>query len=106
MATAETQKVFDHHIAALGEADVEAIMADYDDDAVLMTNLSGLLVGKAAIREMFANVKLTGFVQTQLLVEGDYAFVVWKADQVRSGSDTFVVRAGKIVLQTAVVEMA
>ena len=39
-------------------------------------------------------------------VEGDYVLVMWKSDQVRLGTDTFVVRDGKIVLQTAAVELA
>ena len=39
-------------------------------------------------------------------VEGDYVLVMWKSDQVRLGTDTFVVRDGKIVLQTVVVELA
>jgi ketosteroid isomerase-like protein len=106
MSTAETQKVFDHHIAALAAGDVEAIMEDYDDDAVMMTNIAGVIVGKVSIRELFANVKVTGFAQTELHVEGDYALVIWKSDQVRLGADTFVVRDGKIVLQTAAVELA
>jgi ketosteroid isomerase-like protein len=98
--------VFDHHIAALVAGDVEGIMEDYDDDVVMMTNIAGVIVGKAGVREMFANVKVSGFEQTELHVEGDYVLVMWKSDQVRLGTDTFVVRDWKIVLQTAAVELA
>jgi len=37
------------------------------------------------------------------VVEGDLAYITWHTDQVPFGSDTFVIRDGKIVYQTVAV---
>jgi hypothetical protein len=45
-------------------------------------------------------------VGTALHIHGDVAFATWTADGVTFGTDTFVVRDGKIAYQTAAVALA
>ena len=43
---------------------------------------------------------LAGFEAITLLIEDDVAFFTWKTDAVAFGIDTFVVRDGKMAVQT------
>jgi uncharacterized protein (TIGR02246 family) len=106
---ATTREVLDHHLKALAEGDLEGIMADYAPDAVLFTQ-GGPLKGLAAIRPAFA-AAATEFSQPGatfdlklLSVDGDHAYIVWTAETARNtyelGTDTFVIRDGKIVAQS------
>jgi ketosteroid isomerase-like protein len=106
--TRSTQQVFDDHISALARYDVPAIMADYADDAVLMT-IDRVCVGKAEIEAFFvatfaAMPELT-FQPTGLQVHGDLALASWTADSATvrcpAGNDTFVIRDDRILMQTA-----
>ncbi len=104
-----TQAVLDHHLQCFSTADLDGIMADYTEDASLMTPL-GVMKGAPAIREYFSNAFAeftkpgTTFAMKQMLVDGDCAFIVWDAEtpdtRFESASDTFVVRDGKIIVQT------
>jgi ketosteroid isomerase-like protein len=102
-----TDQVLQDHITALQNGDFAALMADYADDAVLMT-MDGAFAGKDAVQGWFgstlgampnARVWFTGS-----RVEGEYALVTWAADSdvasVSQGVDTFVVTRDKIRLQT------
>ena len=48
-----TEQVFQDHMDALARGDPSALMADYDDDSVLMT-MDAILVGREAILGFFA----------------------------------------------------
>ena len=107
MSTAE---VLDHHLAAFGAADVDEVMIDYADEAVLYTP-DGPVRGAAAIREVFTKIFADVFPRVgstlemrQRFAEGDVAYIVWSAEtptaRVPIGTDTFVVRNGKIVVHT------
>jgi hypothetical protein len=56
----QTEKTLLRHWQAFGAGDVEAIMADYAEDAVLITP-DGTLKGHAQIRSLFAQVFATIF---------------------------------------------
>jgi hypothetical protein len=101
------QEVFQHHAEALGAEDLEGIVSDYADDAVLITP-DGTLRGKDGVRQGFT--KLLGDVPgaswelpTQIY-EDDVLFLEWKATssvaRVEDGIDTFVFRDGLIRVQT------
>ena len=63
--------------------------------------------GIPAIRPMFANAgAMPGFEQTSQHVEGDVGFVTWKADGIAFGTDTFLLRDGKIAVQTVALHFA
>jgi ketosteroid isomerase-like protein len=102
-----TEQVLQDHMSALLSGDFPALMADYADDAVLMT-MDGANVGKAAIQGYFASalsampnakLSLTGHV-----VHGDFVLVTWTGVSdvatIPHGVDTFVIHDDKIRLQT------
>lgn len=105
-----TQDVLHHHLAAFGAGDVDEMLKDYTDDSILMT-ADGTIAGLDGLRAAF-----TGFVGGLFApgtyeltmdaerVEGDVAFTVWHAtcasSDVAIGVDTFLVRDGKIAVQT------
>jgi hypothetical protein len=104
-----TQAILDHHLQCFATCDLEGTLADFDDRSVLMT-ADGALRGLDAIRGFFAAAFAefgrpgTTFAMKTVLVEGDCAFIVWDAETVdnrfESASDTFVVRDGRIAVQT------
>jgi ketosteroid isomerase-like protein len=91
------------------EGDLEGILSDYAPSAVLFT-ADGPLRGVNAIRPLFqamvAEFRKPGatFSMKQQLVEGDHAYILWSAETADNvyelGTDTFVVRDGKIVAQS------
>jgi hypothetical protein len=100
MSSDDTMKVLERHGAAAQANDLDAVMADYADDAVLVSPRHGVLRG-SEIRTFFEHPSdLTGFEVTALFVDHDVAFFTWRTDAVSFGSDTFVVRDGKITVQT------
>jgi len=105
-----TAEVLDHHLAAFGAADVDEVMIDYADEAVFYTP-DGPVRGTPAIREAFRSVFAAVFPRVgtklemrQRFAEGEVAYIVWSAEtptaRVPIGTDTFVVRSGKIVVHT------
>ena len=106
---ASTKDVLDHHKKCFGEGDLEGILSDYAPDAVLFTP-AGPLRGVDAIsplfQAMFAEFGKPGavFSMQQEAVDGDYAYILWTAETADNvyelGTDTFVVRDGKILAQS------
>jgi ketosteroid isomerase-like protein len=106
---ASTKDVLEHHLQCFGAGDLEGILSDYTADAVLFTP-DGPLIGPDAIRPlfeaMFAEFGKPGasFTMKTQSVEGDYAYILWTAETADNvyevGTDTFVVRTGKIVAQS------
>ena len=104
-----TREVLDRHIKCFGEGDLQGILSDYAPDAVLFTP-DGPLKGADAIRPFFKAMLAefgkpgTAFSMTHQSVEGDYAYVLWTAETADNvyelGTDTTVVRDGKIVAQS------
>ena len=101
------QDVFQHHAEALGAEDLEGIVSDYADDAVLITP-DGVVRGKDGVREVFTRLlgDMPGAsweLPTQIY-EDDVLFLEWKATsdatRVEDGIDTFVFRDGLIRVQT------
>jgi ketosteroid isomerase-like protein len=104
-----TREVTDHHVKCFFAFDLEGILSDYAPSAVLFTP-DGPLKGVDAIRPlfqaMFAEFRKPGmtFSMKQLSVEGDYSYALWSAETADNvyevGTDTLVVRDGKIVAQS------
>jgi|KBSSwiStaDraftv2_1062776.scaffolds.fasta_scaffold2696678_2 ketosteroid isomerase-like protein len=100
MSSDESLNVLQRHGAAAEAGDLDAVMADYTDESVLISSRHGVLTG-AAIRGFFESpADMTGFAVTGLHIEGDVILVTWKTAAVPAGSDTFVIRDGKIAVQT------
>jgi ketosteroid isomerase-like protein len=106
---ASTKEVLDNHLKCFGEGDLKAILSDYAPGAVLFTS-AGPLRGADAMRPLFQALIAefgkpgAAFRMKQQSVEGDYAYILWTAETADNvyevGTDTFVVRDGKIVAQS------
>jgi uncharacterized protein (TIGR02246 family) len=105
--TRTPEEVFQHHAKALGEGDLDQIVADYADDAVFITP-AGVRRGKDGIRAAFtqllADVPDAAWDLKTQIYEGDVLFLEWTAHAaatfVEDGIDTFVFRDGLIRVQT------
>ena len=106
---ASTTDVLDRHLQCFGGCDLDGIMADYAPDAVLFmpgTKLEGATAIASHFKGAFVEFGKPGlsFTMIDKVVHGDFAFIVWKAETADNvyemGTDTFVVRDGKIVAQT------
>lgn len=106
---ASTKDVLDHHLKCFGEGDLKGLLSDYAPGTVLFLS-DGPLRGADALRPffqaLFAEFGKPGaaFSLRQQSVEGDYAYILWSAETAENvyelGTDTFVVRDGKIVAQS------
>jgi uncharacterized protein (TIGR02246 family) len=106
-----TRTVVHRHIEAWRRGDVAGLLADYAEDAVMLSAAAGALSGKDAIAAMYAPVFEGLFPPADTVLEltaevfaADFALVHWTAttSKVRTvgGFDTFLVRDGKIVAQS------
>jgi ketosteroid isomerase-like protein len=103
-----TAEVLENHLKNFGEGNLENLLSDYDQSAVLFTP-EGPLLGVDAIRPVFVDLfddfsKTVSFEIKQQSVENDYAYIVWTAETDKNiyefATDTFGVRDGKIVAQS------
>jgi ketosteroid isomerase-like protein len=104
-----TTDVLDHHIKCFGEGDLEGILSDYAPGAVLFTP-NGPLRGIDEIRSFFQAMLSefgkpgTTFSMKLRSVVNEFSYVVWTAETADNvyemGTDTQVVRDGKIVAQS------
>jgi ketosteroid isomerase-like protein len=101
------QEIFANHLQAVGAGDLDGIVADYTDDAVLITP-GGVLRGEDGVRQAFTTLladlpEVTWDVPTQIF-EGDVLFITWSAvsKQTRAtdGVDTFIFTDDGIRVQT------
>lgn len=103
------QEVLTHHLEAFGAGDLDGVMSDYSSDSTFYMP-DGVLRGPEEIRPPFekllADVLPPGcqFEMRKQVVEGDLAYIVWSASSatvdVPMGTDTFIIRDGKILSQT------
>lgn len=107
VGAASTEAVIDRHNAVVAAGDLDAIIDDYSEDAVILTP-EGVRTGHSGVREFFGEIleRLAGMdldiVNTRS--SGDYLFLEWVGRSpekaVSDGVDTFVVENGKIALQS------
>src|SRR5215831_14262152 len=100
-----TKDVLNHHLQAIKEGDVNAVLSDYAPDAVLFRQ-DGVFKGIDAIRPVFETFVAefhkpgTTTKTKQQLVMGDYAYMWWSAETADNSyelaTDTFFVSEGKI----------
>jgi len=104
-----TKDVLNHHLSAFAKLDLKGVLSDYAPGAVFFTQ-NGTLRGVDAIRPLFqaliAEFGKPGatFSMKQQFIDGDHAYILWSAETADNvyelGTDTFVVREGKIVAQS------
>lgn len=105
--TNSISKLLDHHIAALLGGSVEEILEDYHQGSLVYTP-DGPVQGLEDLRSMFAEFlsALPAAVLQQLQVlrkdiHGETAYILWRAgEQIPLGTDTYVIRNGKIDVQS------
>jgi hypothetical protein len=104
----DTEAVVRRHLQAFVEQQgLDAILADYADDACFLSE-GRAYCGKSSVREFFDAFlaalpprAIGQFALRSLRVQGDVAHITWSAGpELPLGTDTFVVRQGRIVSQT------
>jgi len=110
-----TKEVLERHLKCFGSGDLAGLLADYVPDTVVFRpngfgGPGGVAKGPTALREVFSIVLAefarpdTRFELRQQAIEGDYGYIVWEAETAQNvyelGSDTFIVKDGKIVAQS------
>ncbi len=103
-----TEAVVRNHLEAfLDQKGIAAILADYDEDACFISE-DRTYRGRREIGVFFENFiaslppqGIRRFSLRSMRVEGDLAYITWNVgSEWPLGTDTFVVREGKIVSQT------
>jgi hypothetical protein len=110
-----TKEVLERHLKCFGDGDLAGLLADYVPDTVVFRPFGfggpgGVAKGLTAIGPVFSVVLAefarpgTRFEIRQQAIEGDYGYIVWEAETAQNvyelGSDTFIVKDGKIVAQS------
>ena len=100
-----------NHLRSFQDNDLEALLSDYTEESILIT-ADATYTGTAQIRAFFSELipqfpkQNTRFDLDKMIVIEDLLFIVWHAStptvKVSLGSDTFLVRRGKIHRQTFV----
>jgi ketosteroid isomerase-like protein len=125
---ASTQEVLDHHEATMKAGDLDGVMEDYADDAVLVApagvvpgepDVAGtnLFVGKENIRKFFAvltnaenNPAVKSMVATYEIKDHGTALMHWAqwpgTDKEVAGTDVWVIRDGKVQSQVVLIKPA
>jgi hypothetical protein len=103
------QQLLDRQAEALKSGDLDALLRDYDEDAVLLwpgQTRRGRQEIRSQLDQFFRRYGLSG-PQIRMVhrsVEGDVAFVTWTAKndlfEISPGTDTYLVRNGKILVHT------
>ena len=104
-----TEQLLDRHLDCFGRGDLDGFVADYSSAAVMFTPF-GPVKGPDAIRSLFETIFMefrkpgTTFSLEHRSVDGDYAYILWRAETAdniyEAVADTFVMRNGQIVLHS------
>lgn len=101
------EEVFHDHVRAVNAGDLQAIVDDYSDAAVLLTS-QGVLNGKAGVDAFFSQA-FSVLPQAQVSAKqtvsvGNVIMAWWTAEasagRIDDGVDTFIVENGLIETQT------
>ena len=108
--------IVNRHIAFANKGDVDGMVGDYAEDGMTIT-AGKVTAGKPALHAMFAGMIGGGAAKPgapappkpviknlKIWADGDVGFVAWEmgsgTPQAVKGTDAFLVRHGKIVVQT------
>ena len=105
----KTREVLQHHLDAFLANDLEATMADYTEESILMTpdsTFTGLDQIRGNFMGAFAVLPKDSTTLTirMSVVSQDMAYIIWEAKapklSISFGTDTFIIQDGKIIRQT------
>jgi ketosteroid isomerase-like protein len=112
----DTAQVLSHHLKALGSGKLDDVLDDYVEDSVLVTpdvTVKGLRAIRAVFEGFLSGLFEPGTYELAMdarHVEGEVAYIVWHAKcasaDILFGTDTFIVKNGKIVVQTFAAKIA
>ena len=98
-------EILEHHLKALAALDIDDIMSDYTHESVVLT--PDATIRGADVRDFFANaIKTSSDLLASITISrqetvGDIAYIVWSAPGFLAlATDTFLMRDGKIAVQT------
>jgi len=103
------EEVLEHHIVNLAKGDVAQVVRDYAADAFII-NPFGIVRGRDELTDFFRN-SVDNVLPPDTVMEitckriaGEVAYIVWSAESrfysIPLGTDTFIIKNGKIVAQT------
>ena len=105
----KTKEVFDHHVKAFIENDLEAVMADYTEESILITpdvtynGLDEIKINFVSAFKLFPKDSTT-FKVSKTVIKKDLAYFIWSAKapklELSFCTDSFVIQNGKIIRQT------
>ncbi len=108
------QETLEHHLEAFGKNDIEGIMEDYTEQSEVWTP-EGAIKGLKDIRSFFSYAftlfpkESTSLKIKQMIVNKDKAYIVWTAESavinVPIGTDSFEIKIGKILWQSAAIQI-
>ena len=106
-ATVQTQAVMAHHMESMMVRNFPEVLADYTNDSIVMTpegTATGIEQIQAAMGAMAPLLTPENLAKFQLIrqdIQGEIAYVAWAMPGVVPfGCHTFVIRNGKIAVQT------
>jgi hypothetical protein len=106
MSTEETKAVVGHHIQSMARGNMEAILSDFTEESVVYWS-EGSSKGLAEIQvsvEHFLNSVPEGFWKNaktlRAVFDGEVGYTLWESAGVPLGTDTYIVRNGKIMVKT------
>lgn len=112
--TRTSEEFFKQHNDAFAAGDVDKLLADYHEDAVIVTQ-SGTLQGKEQIRGLFEQFIAefsqpdTSLEWVHQAIEGPVVHIVWKAETPSNvydfAAETFFLRDGKVSFQTVAAQV-
>ena len=104
-----TEDILDHHLQAFGAGDLSGLLEDYNDASIIITP-EGVRRNREEMSEFFSTLFAEfakpgmSFNMDQQVVDGEIAYIRWSAETADNvyelGTDTFLIRDGKIVTQT------
>ncbi|MEO6000236.1 MAG: hypothetical protein ABIN89_25590 [Chitinophagaceae bacterium] len=100
-----------HHLSSFLDNDMKALMSDYTNESVLITQ-DAIYTGLTEIESYLAGLVIhfpkgkANLELDKIVVRDKLVYIVWHATtptlQVTLGSDTFIIKEGKIFIQTFV----
>jgi ketosteroid isomerase-like protein len=104
--TRTPEEVFAHHGQELGAGNLEGIVEDYTEDAILIVNKE-VYLGKDGARQVFTQLLSdlpSAAWQLETVFSGDTLYLEWKATgggrKSDDAIDTFIFKDGMIRVQT------
>ena len=109
-----SRSVLQNHLSSFLNNDLEAVMSDYIEDSILITQM-GNYAGLKQIEAFFTSLMThfpeqdSIFEMDKMIVKDELAYIIWHAKtpslDVPLGSDTFIFKDSKISQQTFVGEL-